>query len=562
MEHSFLGLEKQKNSEIHGIELDPNFRTTNSNQDHSENTNEQSFLSSSPIVEQQFSVPYQRSSPISPMSEKIEYSTISQEEITLNEIGNTNQPTNTKTKDITNNNNNNNNDNDNDNNNNNKNTTQIRRSTRSSTRRNQINTRSTTRNQKKNNLRDDLYGTEPTKKIKRSQSGKIVQSEPNQKIKMSRNKTTLTKEAIELRQELLKIESVSQVRKMDQEEKRLRRLEKNRVSARRARERKKAHWASLENNNKKLKKENTKLKKQISEKEKKISSVNQRFELLEKQMGEQQKQIQQLLQLTQQQQLLQLQQQQQQQQQQEEEQQKQLELQFQINPQQQQQQQEQEKEILKQEDSFQFDSWLKDMISIPDQKLNSYFSTNPNDYGLLVDGNDAYLIDDLDQTSEQTTTNTRKRGFGAFGISLFAILIVFGLFLNFGVWPFNKNPNSNDLSNDLESKHLCSFDSEELNPIADLKLMKEGEKIDNLIKQEILEFKKKIGEDDPNQQQININHNPEIVDIYTQNHKNEKLDEKFQRDHSQNHADGSQANNHLSNEDNDDDFYTFNFGDD
>eukprot|EP01155_Anaeramoeba_flamelloides_P051491 Anaeramoba_flamelloidesc42426_g4_i1.p1 GENE.c42426_g4_i1~~c42426_g4_i1.p1 ORF type:complete len:263 (+),score=53.67 c42426_g4_i1:26-790(+) len=245
MKSSFFLFSEQNTFKNLEIELDPNFRIINSDKNTFSNTNKQSCVSALPIIEQQFSVTCQRSSPISTLSQKIEDSPINQLPITLQQNPNSNSNPNSKARKKI----------------NNINTTKPRRSTRSSARRSQIHTRSTTRNQKNNNIQENLSGIEPTKKIKKLQSGKIVQSEQDKQLLMSRNKTTLTKEAIRHRQELLKIESVSQVRKMDQEEKRLRRLEKNRVSARKARERKKAHWSNLETNNKHLKKQNSKLKK-------------------------------------------------------------------------------------------------------------------------------------------------------------------------------------------------------------------------------------------------------------------------------------------------------------
>ncbi|KAJ6246687.1 transcription factor hy5-like [Anaeramoeba flamelloides] len=538
MKSSFFLFSEQNTFKNLEIELDPNFRIINSDKNTFSKTNKQSFVSALPIIEQQFSVTCQRSSPISTLSQKIEDSPINQLPITLQQNPNSN-PNSKAHKKI-----------------NNINTTKPRRSTRSSTRRSQIHTRSTTRNQKNNNIQENLSGIEPTKKIKKLQSGKIVQSEQDKQLLMSRNKTTLTKEAIQHRQELLKIQSVSQVRKMDQEEKRLRRLEKNRVSARKARERKKAHWSNLETNNKHLKKQNSKLKKQISEKEKKIKDVNQRFELLEKEMSKQQQQIKQLLQLLQQQSLHKKQEQQLLQQQQEEEQQKQLQ---QIDQQQQRQQQDQE--LFKQEEeSFQFDSWLKDMISIPDQKLNSYFSPNPNEYGLLFDGDDTYFFDDLDQSSEQTTTTTtRKRGLETFGLSLFVIFIVFGLFLNFSDRDLNKNANVNNNSNNLESKRLCSLGNYKISSTKDSKSIKEGEKIGTLIKKEILDIKKKMENHDSDQHQIKINSSPNFGEIY---HQNQKLNEDFYHEHSHNTPDTFETKLIPTKEEDDGDddvLYSFNF---
>ncbi|KAJ3444157.1 g-box-binding factor 3-related [Anaeramoeba flamelloides] len=575
MEHSIFGFDEQNTLEISQIGLESTFITSDNDQNNFEICNEDSLFTTSPISELQFSVPYQRSSPISPVSEKIEDSPIDQS-VNDTDI----QPIFTNNK-------------------NNKNNNNIRRVTRSSTRKTRsgtMTTRSTALNKKntqnkrlvkkekiageikRETTNNSIY--EPAQKIKKTQSGKIVQKKPNKKTKMSRKKTELSREAIKHRQELLKIESVSQVRKMDKEEKRLRRLEKNRVSARRTRERKKAYWDSLETNNKELKQENEVLKNQISQKEQEIINVSKRFEFLEKQMKQQQEQIQQLLQKQQQHQQFQF-------------------LLHQDLQQKQQTQQFQNQEVKKEEetnkedDSFQFESWLKDMISIPDKKLNSYFSQSQNNNSLLIDDVDdyddeSYSFDDLDKNSDQFN-NTRKRGFETFGISLFAIFVIFGLFLNFGVWPFNKNTNQNinlnysqkvDQLAYTQSKHLCSIDNElesrsQLNynfnnvnkPSKNIKFIDEEEeiKISNLIKKHLLEFKKNF-ENDIHQKNLGTdNNNPEFTDIFDQNlnHNLKNIDNNnYNHNHNQN-RNQNQNQKQLANDDDGGggDYYSFDFDD-
>ncbi|KAJ3444997.1 g-box-binding factor 3-related [Anaeramoeba flamelloides] len=578
MEHSIFGFDEPNTLEISQNGVESNFLMCDNDQNSFEICNEDSLFTNSPIVELQFSVPYQRSSPISPVSETIEDSPIEQ---SLNESNvqtdfttNQNQATD-KNK--------------NNNNNNNKNN-KTRRLTRSSTRNTgsgTVTTTSTALNKKiKQNKhrvkketndgeikRETAYNSiyESTKKIQKTQSGKIVKKKQNKETRMSRKKTQLSKEAIKHRQELLKIESVSQVRKMDKEEKRLRRLEKNRVSARRTRERKKAYWDNLETNNKELKQENEDLKNQISQKEQEISSVSKRFEILEKQMKQQQEQIQQLLQKQHQQQ----------------------QFQFLLHQDSQQTQQLKNQEVKKEEetnnedDSFQFESWLKDMISIPDKKLNSYFSQDQNNTSLLIDDVDDYDDEsfnfDLDHNSDQFN-NTRKRGFETFGISLFALFVLFGLFLNFGVWPFNKNSNQNINLNDLQkvdqlaytqSKHLCSIGNElesrsQLNynfnnmkkPTKNIKFIEEEEetKINNLIKKHLLEFKKNFENDIHQKNTGTNNNNPEFADILDQN-LNHNLNNIENPNHNMN---PNQKHNQkqLTNDGGGGDYYSFDFDDD
>ncbi|KAJ6251715.1 cyclic-amp response element binding protein [Anaeramoeba flamelloides] len=99
---------------------------------------------------------------------------------------------------------------------------------------------------------------------------------------MTRQQITLSEEAIEKRQELLKIKSVKQVRKMPEEEKRLRRMEKNRVSARRTRERKKAYWSNIEKRlelltkeNESLRQENERFRNALNDKDQQILQLHQ-----------------------------------------------------------------------------------------------------------------------------------------------------------------------------------------------------------------------------------------------------------------------------------------------
>ncbi|KAJ3445742.1 cyclic-amp response element binding protein [Anaeramoeba flamelloides] len=103
---------------------------------------------------------------------------------------------------------------------------------------------------------------------------------------MTRQQITLSEEAIEKRQELLKIKSVKQVRKMPEEEKRLRRMEKNRVSARRTRERKKAYWTNLEQSLKLLTKENESLRQENERFRSALNDKDQQILQLHQLLGE------------------------------------------------------------------------------------------------------------------------------------------------------------------------------------------------------------------------------------------------------------------------------------
>ncbi|KAJ6247102.1 ensconsin [Anaeramoeba flamelloides] len=91
----------------------------------------------------------------------------------------------------------------------------------------------------------------------------------------TRTKTMLTDKAIEKRQELLKISTVHDIRELTEQEKRLRRLEKNRVSARRTREKKQQYYLQLENNNKQLKEKNESFERILQKKELEIKNLNE-----------------------------------------------------------------------------------------------------------------------------------------------------------------------------------------------------------------------------------------------------------------------------------------------
>ncbi|KAJ6250919.1 cyclic-amp response element binding protein [Anaeramoeba flamelloides] len=104
-------------------------------------------------------------------------------------------------------------------------------------------------------------------KRKRKRQRKMKSSFKQVDTKMVRSKTELSEGAIEERQKLVKISNVKDVRKMDAKDKYLRRLEKNRISAKKAREKKKNYWSNLEKNYLIISQENIELKSQLQTKD-------------------------------------------------------------------------------------------------------------------------------------------------------------------------------------------------------------------------------------------------------------------------------------------------------
>ncbi|KAJ3450064.1 cyclic-amp response element binding protein [Anaeramoeba flamelloides] len=110
-------------------------------------------------------------------------------------------------------------------------------------------------------------------KRKRKRQRKMKSSFQQVDTKMVRSKTELSEGAIEERQKLVKISNVKDVRKMDAKDKYLRRLEKNRISAKKAREKKKNHWSNLEKNYLIISQENIELKSQLQTKDEELKML-------------------------------------------------------------------------------------------------------------------------------------------------------------------------------------------------------------------------------------------------------------------------------------------------
>ncbi|KAJ3433449.1 transcriptional activator hac1 [Anaeramoeba flamelloides] len=110
-------------------------------------------------------------------------------------------------------------------------------------------------------------------KSKRKRRRKIKSKLNKMNSELIRSKTELSEGAIEERQKLIKISNVKEVRKMGATDKYLRRLEKNRLSAKRAREKKKNYWTNLETNYQRVSQENLELKKQLRSKDEELQTL-------------------------------------------------------------------------------------------------------------------------------------------------------------------------------------------------------------------------------------------------------------------------------------------------
>ncbi|KAJ6247916.1 transcriptional activator hac1 [Anaeramoeba flamelloides] len=119
-------------------------------------------------------------------------------------------------------------------------------------------------------------------KSKRKRRRKIKNKLNKMNNELIRSKTELSQGAIEERQKLIKISNVKEVRKMDATEKYLRRLEKNRLSAKKAREKKKNYWSNLETNYQLVSQENHELKRQLQAKDEELQMLR---DLLKKQQN-------------------------------------------------------------------------------------------------------------------------------------------------------------------------------------------------------------------------------------------------------------------------------------
>ncbi|KAJ6254418.1 activating transcription factor-2 [Anaeramoeba flamelloides] len=111
------------------------------------------------------------------------------------------------------------------------------------------------------------------RKRKRKRRRKMKSSFQQVDTKLVRSKTELSEGAIEERQKLIKISNVKDVRKMDAKDKYLRRLEKNRISAKKAREKKKNYWTNLEKNYLIISQENIELKNQLQTKDEELKML-------------------------------------------------------------------------------------------------------------------------------------------------------------------------------------------------------------------------------------------------------------------------------------------------
>ncbi|KAJ3424632.1 transcriptional activator hac1 [Anaeramoeba flamelloides] len=124
---------------------------------------------------------------------------------------------------------------------------------------------------KKNNKTKEEQKTLKRRRLLESRSQKEKENQTISTLTKQRN--TLSEQVISKRQELLKISNIKEVRKMPAEIKRLRRLEKNRVSARKLREKKKQYWSNLEKECQTLREENEILKQKLEKQNEELENL-------------------------------------------------------------------------------------------------------------------------------------------------------------------------------------------------------------------------------------------------------------------------------------------------